>query len=237
MPPPFCVPGANHLIALLQPATRARIEARLTRQSLSRGEYLYRADERVEHVHFPLGGIVSLTIEMEDGLVVEVGTIGNEGMTAIPLVHGAATSPTNAFSQIAGDALRMSAGDFEEEFARHEDFARVISRYAQAFYAQVAQSTACNRLHPVEQRMARWLLMSQDRTGSDIVPLTQEFLGQMLGVRRASVNVVAGMLQQAGFIRYSRGVITVLDRSGLESASCECYMIVQRHFERLLSPA
>jgi CRP-like cAMP-binding protein len=128
----------------------------------------------------------------------------------------------------------MSAAAFAEELARHGPFEDILRRYAQGFLNQVAQSAACNRLHPVEQRLCRWILMSHDRIGSDTIALTQEFIAQMLGVRRASVSVVAGTLQKAGFIRYNRGVIEVLDRARLEESTCECYGAVREEYERLL---
>jgi len=228
-------PGVNRLLELLDRETQETLLRRMERVHLRRGDRIYRANQPIADVHFPLSGMVSLVVTMEDGLVVEVGTVGNEGMTAVPLLHGADSATVDAMSQVDGDAMRMAAADFARALAENRGFAGILNRYAEAFLAQVAQSTACNRLHPVEQRLARWLLMTRDRLSSDTLPLTQEFLAQMLGVRRASVNVVAGMLQRAGFIRYTRGMIHVLDLEGLESASCECYMIVRRHFERLLS--
>ena len=166
--------------------------------------------------------------------MVEVGTVGNEGMSAVPLVHGAQVNTVDAMWQIEGDGLRMPSGEFRQELAENATFADVMNRYAQGFLAQVAQSTACNRLHPVEQRLARWLLMTHDRIGHDELQLTQEFLSQMLGVRRATVSVAAGALQRAGLISYSRGQITIVDREGLEQASCECYQLIRDEFDRLV---
>jgi CRP-like cAMP-binding protein len=174
---------------------------------------------------------------MSDGLAVEAGTVGNEGMVGLPLYLGAETSPHRAFSQVPGEALRMRAGDFTAELARQGPLHAVLKRYNQALINQMAYSVACNRLHSVEERMCRWLLMTQDRVGAEQFPLTQEFLAQMLGVRRPSVTVVAGILQKAGLIVYSRGLITIRDRAGLEAASCECYRVVRDELDRLLGGA
>jgi CRP-like cAMP-binding protein len=155
-------------------------------------------------------------------------------MAGIPLLLGAEMSPAQAFYQIPGESLRMSAQSFRAEIEKGGAFAAVLRRYAQGFLNQVSQSAACNRLHPVEQRLCRWILMSHDRTGGDEIALTQEFLAQMLGVRRATVSIAAGMLQKAGMISYTRGVIHVLDRPRLEESSCECYDVVRREYQRLL---
>jgi CRP-like cAMP-binding protein len=171
---------------------------------------------------------------MADGRAVEFGTVGNEGMIGLPLFLGADRSPHRAFTQVPGDALRMRAEDFREEMGRQGQLAGLLRRYNQALMNQMAYSVACNRLHSVEERMCRWLLMTHDRVGADRFPMTQEFLAQMLGVRRPSVTVVAGVLQKAGLIAYARGWVVILDRAGLEAASCECYRVVRDDFERLL---
>jgi CRP-like cAMP-binding protein len=171
---------------------------------------------------------------MEDGRIAEVGTIGNEGMAGLPVFLGAETTPTLAFQQVPGEALRMRVDAFREEVRNDGALTRVLHRYTQALLTQVAQAAACNRLHSIGQRCACWLLMTQDRVGTDEFELTHEFLGQMLGVRRATVTEVAGTLQEAGLITYSRGKITVLDCQGLEAASCECYQVIREEFNRLL---
>jgi CRP-like cAMP-binding protein len=176
----------------------------------------------------------SLVILMRDGQAVEAGTVGNEGMVGLPVFLGAETSPHRAFSQIPGEALRMRAKDFMEELERDGPLRRRLGLYNQALMNQMAYSVACNRLHSVEERMCRWLLMCNDRVGADQFPLTQEFLAQMLGVRRPSVTVVAGVLQKAGLIAYARGRVVILDRPRLEAASCECYQVVREEFDRLL---
>lgn len=229
------VTGRNRLLELLPEDERQRLLARMEHVTPALGDVVFERDEPIARVDFPLGGVVSLVVIMEDGATVEAGMTGNEGMAGLPVVLGAQSSPTRAFYQVPGEAMRMPATVFSEELQRSQPFRDALHRYAQAFLIQVAQATACNRLHPVDQRLSKWILMSQDRVGADKLLLTQEVLAQMLGVRRASVTVAAGMLQKAGFIRYSRGVITVLDREALESATCECYGVVRRELERLLA--
>jgi CRP-like cAMP-binding protein len=226
--------GKNHLLELLLSADRERLTGAMQRVIAKRGDRLFERHKPIEHIDFPLEGVVSIVVTTKEGDIAEVGTVGNEGMAGIPVLLGAKTSPYDAFYQVPGESMRVSAPAFAEELVRHGHFEEILRRYAQGFLYQVAQSAACNRLHPVEQRLCRWILLSHDRTGSDTVALTQEFLALMLGVRRASVSVVAGMLQKAGFIRYNRGVIEVLDRGGLEECSCECYGVVRKEYERLL---
>jgi CRP-like cAMP-binding protein len=186
------------------------------------------------YVLFPLSGIISIVMEMENCAQIEVATVGNEGMVGVPLFLGAETTPGRAFSQVPGQSLRVPADVFKEEVQRRGKLEHMLQRYTQALFVQTAQSTACNRLHTIEQRGARWLLMTHDRVDGDQFPLTQEFLAQMLGVRRASVSEVAGEFQRAGLIAYARGNIAILDRQGLEDASCECYRVVRDEYERLL---
>src|SRR5262249_23637303 len=189
----------------------------------------------IEHVYFPLSGVMSLVVQMADNATVEVGTIGNEGMVGTPVLLGVDRSPTKAFCQVPGECLRMSIAEFKQEIEAEDGvFRRLLNRYAQALINQISQSVGCNHLHSVEERTCRWLLMTHDRVGKDEFLLTQEFLAQMLGVRRSSVTVAAGLLEKAGLITYKRGRIRVLDRERLEQASCECYRIVSREYERLL---
>jgi CRP-like cAMP-binding protein len=228
------VAGQNHLLQLLPEAERERVLALVQRVETKHGDLLFRQHEAIPAVDFPLVGVLSIVIVMEDGGIAEVGTVGNEGMAGIPLLLGSERSPSQGFYQVPGAAYRMPAAAFRAEVERGGAFAEIMSAYAQAFLNQVSQSAACNRLHPLEQRLCRWILMSHDRTGGDKITLTQEFLAQMLGVRRATVSIAAGMLQKAGLIRYNRGVIHILDRERLEEGSCECYHVVRREFERLL---
>jgi CRP-like cAMP-binding protein len=233
-PCPLHIRGENRLLELLPSDDRERVRSTMERRSFKIKTPIFEADKPIPHVHFVLHGVASLIIYMEDGAMVEVGTVGNEGLVGLPLLHGAEQSHTHAIYQSDAEALIMSGADFKAEIALNGAFARIMHRYAQGFLSQASQSTACNRLHHVEQRLCRWILMTHDRTGEDRLQLTQEFLAAMLGVRRASVNLVAGVLQKAGLIEYKRGTIVVLDREGLEGGACECYGIVRQEYERLL---
>jgi CRP-like cAMP-binding protein len=206
----------------------------LERGTIAIKQVVYEANGPITHVYFPTGSVISLVTFMAEGAPVEMATVGREGMVGLPIFLGAGTIPSTAFGQIPGDSLRMETGAFTEKVRRNSRLVRLLNLYTQALFNQVAQSSACNRVHSIEQRCARWLLQTHDRVGKEDFPLTQEFLAQMLGVRRARVNVGAGMLQDAGFIRYIRGRIEILDRAGLEAASCACYGIIKREFERLL---
>jgi CRP-like cAMP-binding protein len=228
------VAGANALLAALPEKEQERLGLLLERVPMGLRDIVYEAHGPIPHVYFPLSGVVSLLVIMSDGLGVEAGTIGNEGMAGLPIYLGAETSPYRAIVQIPGEALRMAVEDFREEIGHTGALHRALGLYDQALMTQMAYSVACNRLHSVEERMCRWLLMSQDRMGTDQFALTQEFLAQMLGVRRPSVTVAAGVLQRAGLIVYGRGRVTILDRARLEAASCECYQAVRDEFERLL---
>jgi CRP-like cAMP-binding protein len=226
--------GSNHLLELLAEEDRARLLGRMERVSVKHRDIVFRRGERIAFVDFPLTSMVSVVTTMQNGDVVEVGTVGSEGFAGLPLFFGVSHDANDAFYQVPGESLRLSAADFVAEIALGGRFEHLVRRYAQAFYCQITQSVGCNRLHPVEQRLSKWLLMSQDRLQRPVIELTQEFLAEMLGVRRASVSEVAGALQHAGLIRYSRGVIEIVDREGLEKSACECYAAVRREFERLL---
>jgi CRP-like cAMP-binding protein len=200
---------------------------------------LFRENEPIEHVYFPVSGVLSLVSQMEDGRGVEVATIGNEGMVGLPVfLQASVTSAHMAFAQVPGQSLRMEAARFGELASNSGNggLRLTMNRYTQALMSMIARAVACNALHSVAQRACRWLLMTHDRVGSDEFVLTQEFLGQMLGVTRASVNEVARELQEQGAIDYSRGRVTVLDRKQLESRSCECYRVIRVEFDRLLEP-
>ncbi len=171
---------------------------------------------------------------MEDGSTVEVVTVGNEGIVGLPVFLGTGSMPMEVFIQIDGDAVTLPAHLFRDASSNGGALRPLLDRYTQALLSRIAQSGACNRLHPIDQRCARWLLMSHDRVPGDDFSLTQEFLSQMLGVRRASVTTAATILQRAGYIRYRRGRIRIADREGLESASCECYRVIRSEYERLI---
>lgn len=225
----------NRILDALPAAEYEAIGRVLERVELGLKEYVYRSGQPIEFVHFPVDCVISLVTEMEDGRSVEVATVGCEGMVGIPVfLQAAYTSAHESFSQVPGSSLRMRTEAFTALANQGGLLQALLQRYTQALFSQVAQSSACNRVHTIEQRCARWLLQTHDRVSSDQFPLTQEFLAQMLGVQRSSVNGAAGALQQQGLIRYSRGVIAVLDRKGLERASCECYHVIADEFARLI---
>lgn len=195
---------------------------------------LVRQGDPIEYVYFPSNGAFSCIVNMEDGSSVEIGTIGNEGFTNVEMLFDATISIETVICQITGSSLRMSANDFRTVIPDARALNQILKCSGQAYLAQVSQSVACNRLHSTDIRFARWLLLTQDRAQSDEFFITQEFLATMLGVHRPSVSVVAGLFQQAGIIRYTRGHMKILDRAKLEESSCECYAAVRSQFERLL---
>jgi len=200
------------------------------------GMPIYEPNEPITYVYFPISGIVSLVSEMREGTV-EVGTVGREGMTGLPLVLRATTMPSRAFVQVPGHAYRMSGEDLSTMMRQSPRIERLVYRYVLALFDQAAQHAACNRLHALEERCARWLLMTHDRVDGDVLPLKQQFLAEMLGVHRPAVTIAAGALQKAGVIRYTRGKVTVLDREALEGAACECYGIIARRADELMDVA
>ena len=227
--------GGNRILGGLPAREFRRVESSLTPVALELKDPLLDSGKRIGTVYFPETAVVSLLTSMDDGSMIEIATIGNEGLVGVPVFLGAESMGARDFYQVQvpGRAQAMDIEAFVETTGR-DPFRGLIQRYAQALFSQVTQQVACNGLHSVEERCSRWLLLTHDRVRSDEFPLTQEFLAQMLGVRRASVSVAAGILQKAGFIRYSRGRVTVLDRGGLEHASCECYGIIRAEFDRLL---
>lgn len=229
-------PTRNRLISTLPGDVYDRLQPNLLPVTLSLGEVVYESGGRPEYVYFPTGAVVSLLYTMEDGSTAEVGLTGNEGIVGIALFLGGDTTPNRAVVQIAGGALKMRARLLQEEFARGGPVQQLLLRYTQALITQISQTAVCNRLHAVEKRLCRWLLLSHDCVQSNELTMTQEFIANMLGGRRESVTVAAARLQDAGLIHYTRGHITILDRAGLESAVCECYRIVRDEFNRLLSP-
>jgi CRP-like cAMP-binding protein len=228
------VSGKNRLLAALPRDEYDHLLPHLEKVGLPLKEILYESNGPIPHVFFPLSGVVSLVILMEGNFTLEVGTIGNEGMVGTPVFLGSQSSPTRAISQVPGEALRLETRVFQKEMRRRGPLHDLVQRYTQAMINQISQSTVCNRRHSVEKRMCRWLLMSHDRVGTDEFLLTQEFLSQMLGVRRPTVSAVAGILQKAGLLTYHRGRMTILDRKGLEATSCECYQVVREELDRLL---
>jgi CRP-like cAMP-binding protein len=225
--------------ALLEPLPDGELEAIAEvaeAVTLELREPIYEIGERIEHVVFPFDCVCSLVSVMEDGRSVEVGTVGREGFVGVPvLLEAGFTSEHRALAQIGGSALRLDAADFQRLVDEAGALRTMLHRYTLALLAQVAQASACNRLHSLEQRCARWMLMTHDRVGHDEFPLTQEFLAQMLGVRRAGVNEAQQALSNAGVISYARGILTILDRAGLERRSCQCYALIRAEHDRLAS--
>src|SRR5438067_12909419 len=184
--------------------------------------------ESIKYCYFVNSGLASVLNVMSDGKSVEVGLTGKEGFVGLPLAVGLSTSAARVVVQVAGTAFRVTAAKMTKVLRTCPQLERKLNRYSQALGIQSTQVAACNRLHEVEERLARWLLMSQDRIGSDSIPLTQDFLAHMLGTRRASVTVAAGILQKAGLITYARGAVKIVNRDNLEDASCECYEVITR---------
>ena len=192
---------------------------------------LHEAGEQIKTCYFVNTGLQSVLTVQPDGKSVEVGLIGKEGFAGIPIIAGFRSSPTRVITQGDGTAYRIDAETLRQLLPHCPQLLVELQRFAQQLAMQSTQIAACNRLHDVEERLARWLLMSRERIGSDDLPLTQEFLSQMLGTRRSSVSVAAGMLQKAGMITYTRGNVTILNQSNLEEAACECYQVILRQLE------
>ncbi|HEX2089180.1 MAG TPA: Crp/Fnr family transcriptional regulator [Actinomycetota bacterium] len=229
------VASGNRLIDSLPQSDRDALLALAKQVTLETGEVLAEADEPLRYAYFPRNGMVSIVTVVEDGTMVESGTIGNEGMFGIQIVLGAESSPNlRALAQIRTDAMRVEADEFRSLALNASTLQSRLLRYSHVLLVQAAQAVLCNRRHSAEQRCAKWLLFAQDRMGTDRIDLTQEFLSQVLGVRRASVTTVANALRKQGFIAYHRGSITILDRAGLESASCGCYAMIRQEYDRFL---
>jgi CRP-like cAMP-binding protein len=227
-------PNQNHLVAALPTAEFERLAPHLELVVMPLGEVLYESGGKLQHVYFPTTAIVSLQYIMENGASAEIAGVGNEGILGISLFMGGETTPSRAVVQTAGYGYRLKAHLMMQEFNRAGPMMRLLLRYTQALITQVSQTAACNRHHSVEQQLCRWLLLTLDRLPSNELTMTQELIAGMLGVRREGITEAAGYLQQAGCIRYRRGHITVLDRSGLESRVCECYAVVKKEHDRLL---
>ena len=220
-------PVKNELLAALPRGAYLRLLPHLESVQLPLGAGLYDSGESIEHVYFPEDALVSLVTHLRDGAAVEVGLIGRDGMVGIPVLLGDDIAFEAAVVQIAGAALRMSSAAFKEVIkGRRNPLLTRLLLYTRVLMKQVAQTAACNGRHTAEKRLARWLLMCHDRAESDELALTQEFISDMLGVRRAGVSSASVVLQQEGFIRYSRGRVTILKREGLEAYACECYAAV-----------
>ncbi len=226
--------AVNRLLAALLEPEYQRLVPHLEHVSLPLKQVLHKRGESIEYVYFPHRAIVSLISTAEDGSKVEVGLVGNEGVVGIPNILGDNIATTTAVVQLAGSGMRIKASLIKSEFGQGGVLQSLLLRYTQALYALASQNAACNRLHHLDERLARWLLLVCDRIESNELPLTQEFISEMLGVRRAGVTEAANRLQQKGLIRYHRGRITILNRQELEAASCSCYGIIKGEYARLL---
>jgi CRP-like cAMP-binding protein len=224
----------NRLLAALPPADFAALADHLQPAELELKQVLYEPGQKIQTIHVPEGGMVSHVIPLENGHGVEVGLAGREGLVGLPGVLGAERATTEAMVQMEGPAWRIRADELRAAFERSAPLRVLLLRYVQAFHAQVAQTAACNAQHMVDVRLARWLLMQHDRAEQDEFPMTHEFLALMLGTRRPSISVAAGVLQKSGAVRYVHGRVTVLDRAGLEAAACECYGVVREQSDELL---
>jgi CRP-like cAMP-binding protein len=221
----------NRVLAALPKTEINRLRPHLSPVTLKQEDTLL--DGTAPYAYFMEEGIASVVVTLKNGNTVEVGIIGVEGVVGLPILLGSDGAPGRTFIQIAGSGFRIKADILKQEFERTGELRSHLQRYMQAFMVQAAQTAACNRLHNIEERLARWLLSCRDRMESDHLRLTHDFLGQMLGAPRTTVTLAAGLLQRAGLIDYSRGVVTVTNRAELEQAACECYDTVRREFQRL----
>jgi len=228
-------PNQNNLLAALPPEEFDPLFEHLELVRMPLGEILYEPGEQLRHAYFPTTAIVSLHHVMESGASAESAGVGNEGVVGVTLFMGGDTTPSWAVVNMAGHAYRLDGRLLKQEFNRAGLMQRLLLRYTQALITQMTQTAACNRHHSVEQQLCRWLLLTLDRLHSGELVMTQELVASMLGVRREGITEAAGKLQQAGYIRYRRGHISVLERSGLETRACECYAVVKKELNRLLS--
>lgn len=225
----------NHLLASLSESTYQKLLPNFEEVSLTQGTIIRIADETIKEVYFPIDSLFSITITMSNGTTVETGVIGNDGMVGINAVMGKSTTTQTAYSvQISGRAIRVNARIIQQEFEENEDLHQLLLAYTQALIAQISQTAACNCVHTIDQRLPRWLLTVQKRINSNRFYLTQDLMSQMLGVRRAGITIAAQKLQSQGLISYRRGNLEIMDREGLEAASCECFEVVEQEYERLL---
>ncbi|MFA7280296.1 MAG: Crp/Fnr family transcriptional regulator [Sterolibacterium sp.] len=228
-------PNQNHLLAALPAAEFDALVAHLELVPMPLGQMLYEPGTQLQYAYFPTSAIVSLHYVMESGASAESAGVGNEGVVGVSLFMGGETTPSSAVVQTAGHAYRIKSRLLKQEFNRGGLVQRLLLRYTQALMTQMSQTAACMRHHSVEQQLCRWLLMTLDRAPSHDLIMTQELVASMIGVRREGITEAAGKLQQAGLISYRRGHISVLERSGLERRVCECYAVVKKEIDRLLS--
>ena len=226
---------ANGVLASIPAKDRARLRTQLEPVTLKFRQVLYEPGRSIRQVYFPIDCLISLLTAVDKRRTLEVGMVGNEGMAGMPFILGVGVSGVRALVQGGGTALRMASGAFLKEFNRNPPLQQALYRYTFALMAQISQTAACNRFHDAEARLARWLLMTRDRVGSDEFSLTHEFLAHMLGLRREGVTQAASALKRRKLISYSRGKIKILNAKGLEAASCSCYKIVKSVFKRALN--
>lgn len=227
--------GHNHLLDALPAQERASLIDKSERISLGTKQLLYEINEPIREAYFLLSGVASMISILDEGTLLEVGTIGNEGVVGVPLFLGADRIPFRSFCQVPGEAFKVKAEVLQQEMEQSRALQAVVQRYLQALFTQLAQSVACNRLHSIEQRFARWMLTTCDRVDSDEFPMAQEFMAMMLGAQQASVSQVAVAMQAAGMIEYSRGVIKIRNARRLETQACECYRIIKDEYDRFFN--
>jgi CRP-like cAMP-binding protein len=230
-------PNQNHLLAALPTAEFERVAAHLELVPMRLGQYLYEPSEQLHYAYFPTTAIVSLHYVTESGASAETAGVGNEGVVGVALYMGGETTSSSAVVQTAGHAYRLEGRYLKQEFNEAGFMQRLLLRYAQALMTQMSQTAVCNQHHSLEQRLCRWLLLTMDRVASKELVMTQELVANMLGVRREGITEAAGNLQRAGIIQYRRGHISVVKRAGLEASACECYGVVKKEMDRLLSDA
>ncbi|OLO02870.1 Crp/Fnr family transcriptional regulator [Salinicola socius] len=228
-------PQQNLLLAALPHESKKRLVDHLELVSLPLGKVMYESGETMRYVYFPTDSIISLLYVMESGASAEISVVGNEGVVGIALFMGGESTPSRAIVQSGGYAFRLLGQRLKDEFNRHGEMLVLMLRYTQALITQMSQTAVCNRHHSIDQQLCRWLLLSLDRLPDNQITMTQELIANMLGVRREGVTEAAGKLQKLGVIEYRRGHITVLDRPRLEQLSCECYAVVKKETDRLLS--
>jgi CRP-like cAMP-binding protein len=227
------LPYKNKILASLPKAEISRLAPHLSPLTLAIGDTLQAPDEEITYVYFVESGLASVVVEMANGNTVETGITGKEGIIGIPVLLGTRSMPTRTFIQIAGAGFKIKAERLKEAFERSGTLRKQINSYIQAYLVQTAQTAACNRLHDIAPRLARWLLMCHDRMESNTFSITHEFLGHMLGTPRSTVTLAAGILHKSGLLDYSRGLVRIRDRKGLEKAACECYRTIRKEFDRL----
>jgi CRP-like cAMP-binding protein len=226
-------PAHNHLLCALPHAALERLCSHLEPVALALGQVIFESNQRINYGYFLTNSIVSLLYTTENGATAEIALVGNDGIVGAAIFLGGESTCGRAVVAVAGQAFRIPARFLLKEFERSPDLQHVLLRYVQALITQISQTAVCNRLHSIEQRLCRWLLLCHDRTVSSELLMTQELIAHMLGGRRESVTVAAGHLQDLGLIHYCRGRISILDRKGLESSACECYLVVEGEIERL----